>query len=882
MANKEKLQKQKEELETIINSKLELKFSEMEGDEEEVEAESKRKPMKVAEIQSELQKVPNLQDNETKILIESLKKLGYLKQQKILQKFMESKIKENEIKEKMTELEEKIKEINDNEEKLKKDQIKLDVDQKKLNKDQDLLQKEKEVCLNAFNSLKEPKEKVKEQIKKTLETQSARLQEIKQVENSVIKITEEINRLDDNIKGQNEKVLKQNEKLQTQEDEINTINNDLSKFENKIEDQIEAITRKHKLKQDEEKRKQQKRITKERSKIIINWSKKLILQFLQGKIIDLEQELLKFKEEITILGQDDKLKFLQEWLENIKILNEENKKFHLALVNRLRAESDLIEELQDNPAVSNYFDIIEDLIPKKIKMKKEIKQLLDKPKETKHFLLLGKENSILYNISIENTSSSSEIKDIHFAKQFLKDFYDIKIKSSLKSDIKLDLNKLGWYIIKLDPQEKAELQITLKFKPTVKQLIGSGDNELSFIQEDILLSGSDITNFSAYSHAIHVIKKKEMEENPNSWLCSFFLKNNSDFNMNLLSILVMDRNKDKIYTNLEFLSKESNMIPPGGNYQTDFWELENETEPQFSRKVKYSVTHETKKLTKYHIFTEQNYFDIVDIQFEKSFSEKEIKSFEESEFINSIYIKNTGNVPINSLIIKEIIPSDFLPPLDYSEFQLRLSSGNIFDNILNVHISPRDEIYSNKHNVEILINLVNYQSEFSINPNEFMEINYKIKAIKPNYKKSYQFPLELIGFYSASSTSKMFKQLKMNLSETNLPKLKVSHQRRNIEIGKEIYPGRSIDEFAISILIKNNSDLKANDVQISDTIPNAFEIVSSNIGHETDESDQDNCYLISFNIESVLPYEEKEIRYYIRNISGEKFEYKELESFIIS
>ena len=45
-----------------------------------------------------------------------------------------------------------------------------------------------------------------------------------------------------------------------------------------------------------------------------------------------------------------------------------------------------------------------------------------------------------------------------------------------------------------------------------------------------------------------------------------------------------------------------------------------------------------------------------------------------------------------------------------------------------------------------------------------------------------------------------FQRVKIPLNKNELPQIKIIHRRRNIEIGKEIYPGRNIDEFAISVL----------------------------------------------------------------------------------
>jgi len=68
-------------------------------------------------------------------------------------------------------------------------------------------------------------------------------------------------------------------------------------------------------------------------------------------------------------------------------------------------------------------------------------------------------------------------------------------------------------------------------------------------------------------------------------------------------------------------------------------------------------------------------------------------------------------------------------------------------------------------------------------------------------------------------------------------------------------------------------------VLITDTIPKTFELVSSNTKNKVLKSDKENEYIISFSIENVLAYQEKEIMYYLKNISGKEVNYSDLESY---
>ena len=120
-----------------------------------------------------------------------------------------------------------------------------------------------------------------------------------------------------------------------------------------------------------------------------------------------------------------------------------------------------------------------------------------------------------------------------------------------------------------------------------------------------------------------------------------------------------------------------------------------------------------------------------------------------------------------------------------------------------------------------------------------------------------------------------------DLSTTDKSSIKISHRRRKLMIGKEIFPGRNSNEFAICILAKNGSNTKFNDVNIKDTFPNSFELISSNIKHKLEKAKENGNNNISFTIDTLLPFQEREIMYYLKNISGKDVKQSELESFFI-
>ena len=111
------------------------------------------------------------------------------------------------------------------------------------------------------------------------------------------------------------------------------------------------------------------------------------------------------------------------------------------------------------------------------------------------------------------------------------------------------------------------------------------------------------------------------------------------------------------------------------------------------------------------------------------------------------------------------------------------------------------------------------------------------------------------------------------------PSIKIDHKRRRASIGKEIYPGKNYDEFAIIINVNNKSNVELTDLEISDTFPQTFELISSSLKNKLSKNDKEGTNTILFTIPSLLPYQEEEIMYYVKNISGKEIKFSELESY---
>ncbi|MBD3194736.1 MAG: hypothetical protein GF317_06760 [Candidatus Lokiarchaeota archaeon] len=503
-------------------------------------------------------------------------------------------------------------------------------------------------------------------------------------------------------------------------------------------------------------------------------------------------------------------------------------------------------------------------------------------KQPRLILLYNQKNSVKFTITLENVTENI-MTNIEFAKAFSDDFYNFTYDKRKFRNIDINKNRLYLTISELKPNQKVELIVFADINPDQKRVIRSGEIQVSYRLVNNVISKTKLVNAAGYSHVMHAINVKEKETEPNLWKCALIFKNNSDFDIKLNSILVTNQKKDRDFIDIEFKDKENlKIIGSGEKFISDEWELKTPKEPKFLRKLDYTITHKVEKETRVNLKYTDNVFNITDVSLEKRFDLTQIKSFEEADITNFVNIKNIGTTGVKGLYIKESIPADFIPSLDSEDYNIRTSSGKIKSNNFKLNIIPYDEDPEKEHLVEIMVN-IDEERNILLEIDDFIKLTYNLKAITPQYKKYYEFPLEVFSYYPKFSEDQIEEidevySVYKKLETEKLPSLEIVHKRRNLLIGKEIFPGRTTEEFGISIIVKNNSNVEIKDIKIKDTISNAFKIISSNIDYKF-ENDKE-LGTISFLIDSILSYQEKEIRYYVKKKSGEKIDYAELESYI--
>jgi len=750
--------------------------------------------------------------------------------------------------------------------------------------------KELEKCKEEYEKSSEKEdewEKKEDQLKSQVKDKKKEIKNLEKEKKKAIKDIEDEDKIDIIEKEYDTKIKKKESEYEALEkeyehagDRVDEESDKQKDLKNKIEDLEEEIEDLEDDKEDELESQNKK----------IEDAKEETLEQLQERVEstkDLVDHLEKIKENYDkkIDKLNTNLKSNHENLAgiNAEIEEWEDKKETLETeINNLRQEIVELNQEKENKLNQKMQKISKKEKERKQKILEGYHEIMGEYIRDNYFLLFNRENRLKYSIFIEN-NSQERIENVKLAKQFSDDFRDFKYDSSSVSNVEIKKGNLIFSIDGLDPGKKAEIIIYTNIKPSKKQIIGTGNIQLSYVYKNQIISDLKIDDLRGYSHALHAMQIKEKETEPNKWKCSLIFKNNSEIDMKLKSLLILDKDKETKYLDVKFDSNGGKMIKPQEKYVSDEWEVEDKNEPKFFRKLEYSITHSQRKNSIINLKLKESVFEIIDIVIDKKLSESEINSFEESNLESKITIKNIGTTPMKGVLIQDTIPADFAPPEDITQFQLSTSSGRDISEHAKVEINPDNRDHSIPHDVSISLNLDNIKSKVLIDVDEFVKISYPFKAVKPNHKKSYQFPVEVTHYYPQEKQSpEHFYYLKESLETNKLPKLDIVHKRRDLLIGKEIFPGRDVDEFAISIIINNNSNVEVNEIDINDTISKSFDIISANTKYEILESEIEETDMISFNIDSILPYQEKEIRYYVKSKDGEVMDQEKLESYLLS
>lgn len=375
---------------------------------------------------------------------------------------------------------------------------------------------------------------------------------------------------------------------------------------------------------------------------------------------------------------------------------------------------------------------------------------------------------------------------------------------------------LNWVIDSIPAQETAKIEILFD--------ILIGDSEMQSL-------GATKVTYSANNAKIAMMEPEirgltdslsgvttEEGASPGTWECNVEFINESEFMVRLEKVDV----SHKITTGTETIVSETpnTSLDPDGSWDFNF-QVESENVPQLESSVKFSTLYEVKNRILGEINKEATYYPVLRAEIQKAILPPEVDAYANTNMQIENTIINLGTANIDTLIINDSIPKDFIPPeeknlvllLESSEGEIEIHEREEF--IESLEMNPNDQNPDSQH--QIVIKLKNLANHFT--PNKTFKYNYPLRAKNPKPETKYPTPIE-IKVYSLKKGNPFIK------SPEKEPEIGIKYVKRKLKSLKSIRPGINEGEFDITLRIQNKGNVELENLMVKDQLPQGFNLTN--------------------------------------------------------
>ncbi|WP_455143529.1 HEAT repeat domain-containing protein [Candidatus Hodarchaeum mangrovi] len=384
-----------------------------------------------------------------------------------------------------------------------------------------------------------------------------------------------------------------------------------------------------------------------------------------------------------------------------------------------------------------------------------------------------------------------------------------------------------------------------------------GDTVVTYRGMETSLSGLKLDTITGSSSVFQFISRDEQEENPGDFDCQFELENTSEFEMDLKEVRIYEGPLEEGNVRIEWLGKdfpeEERSIDPGETFKLDPWTItvaSDEEIPQFGRDLDLSVKYLFDAEIQAECILAGYALPFMAIEVTKGYDPLEIPSFRRSEVLSEHIIKSIGSTEIQYLQLVDKIPSGFEAP---EKNQIEISKGEVQLEEFEYSVSGETITITMEHLEDSPIG--------SLEQEEEVFVKYPIYATA---RPSEEFTGQVVVY------GNIYPEVKPIKAEAEAGPITVVHKRRKLKIGKMVSSTASEDpnEYEIVIRGENEGTATIKNVEISDFLPQGFELVSDTeeepaVGYE-DHSSVRGGRAMKWMYEEVQPGQKVQIRFKIR------------------
>ena len=438
--------------------------------------------------------------------------------------------------------------------------------------------------------------------------------------------------------------------------------------------------------------------------------------------------------------------------------------------------------------------------------------------ETEHphwAYVFGKENPIKITLTLTN-ETDGELENIILNKTIPQELSNIEIVSAKSGTAEYDegTKQVVWKDFVIYPHESTSLVISATGFVDDTEPKKAGDVVITYKGEGQQRSALD-PDLTALTEFLTGIETAETE--PNNWQCTLECSNESD--------LVVRLDKAEVFLTPEDGGEKQKMIEetPGVEMEPDkewtaTFEVESKSTPKCTQDITYTPARTVTKRVLGTIKKAPQEIPVYSIDYVKEFDPPSVNSFDKTPVEVTIEITNNGSANLNEVTIEDNLPEDVMPPT--SEYVSVWIRGEEFTGSYEFLIDPEDQDPEKPHKITFRAEDLR-SSGGELAPGERLKINYAIMAWRSRPEKEYPSPIVCTANTEPAGIPAVVE------SPADGHKLGVIYKKRAISTKKAINKGAGAGEYIVVLVVSNNGEVTAENIEISDWIPAEFEYVST-------------------------------------------------------
>ncbi|TFG28680.1 DUF11 domain-containing protein [Candidatus Thorarchaeota archaeon] len=427
----------------------------------------------------------------------------------------------------------------------------------------------------------------------------------------------------------------------------------------------------------------------------------------------------------------------------------------------------------------------------------------------------SKDNPVKITITIKN-ETDGEIDSIILNKTIPPELSNIRIISSKSGTAEFDegTRQVVWKGFVVYPHEETNLVIGATGQVHDKEPKSAGEIVLTYKGEGQQRSVLD-PDLTALTEFLMGIETAETE--PNQWECTLECSNESD--------MIVRLDKAEVYLTPEGGGEKQKMIDaapsielsPNQEWSASFEVASKET-PKCTQEILYTPVRVITKRVLGTIEKTPQIIPVYKIDYIKEFDPPAVNSFDKTPVEVTIEVTNAGTAKLNEVFVEDNLPDDIMPPT--SEHITVWIRGEEYTGEYEFVIDPEDQNPEKPHKITFRIENLR-DSIGELEPGESVKINYAVMAWRNRPEKEYPSPIACTAnTYPAGIPAEV-------ASPEDGHKLGVIYKKRAISTKKAINKGADAGEYEVVLVVSNNGEVTAENIEMTDWIPSGFEYIGT-------------------------------------------------------